>query len=45
MNLKTGREEKTRKMARAKIINLPHLPVKLPCKLKISDLIIACNAG
>ena len=27
MNLKTRREEKTRKMARAKIINLPNLPV------------------
>ena len=44
MNPNAGREEKTRKMARAKIINLPHLPVKFPCKLKVSDLIIACNS-
>ena len=41
MNPKAGREEKTRKMARAKIINLPQLPVKLPCNLKVSDLVVA----
>ena len=41
MNPKAGREEKTRKMARAKIINLPSLPVKLPCNLKVADLVIA----
>ena len=45
MNPKAGREEKTRKMARAKIINFPSLPVKLPCNLKVADLVIACNSG
>ena len=43
-NLKTRRKE-IPKMARAKIINLLNLPMKLPCKLKVSDLIIACNSG
>ena len=43
MNSKDGKEERTRKMARAKIINLPHLPVKLLCKLKREDLIMAGN--
>ena len=40
-----GKGGKSRKMARAKIINLPSLPVKLPCNLKVADLIIACNPG
>ena len=43
MNPKAGREEKTRKMARAKIINFPSLPVKLPCNLKVGDLVMACS--
>ena len=39
---KTGREEKTRKMARVKIINLPRLPVPLTSKQNVSGLIIVC---
>ena len=44
MTPRAGREEKTRKKAGAKFINLPHLPVKTPL-LKVLDLVIACNSG
>ena len=40
---KGGREDKTRKMASTKIIKFPSLPVKLPCNLKVGDLVMACN--
>ena len=43
MNPKAGREEKTRKMTRAKIINFPSLPVKRPCNLDSSAVFATAN--
>ena len=42
---KGGKKERTRKMARAKIINFLSIPVKLFCSPRAGDLIMACNSG